>query len=89
MSRCDIWPTLILTLSDGWQLFTSYLELTSWESGWLDAYSDLISCSLWMACAIIDFCAEIYFLEAKEEDDKKEEPNDEEEICNRPEEGRR
>jgi hypothetical protein len=42
-----------------------------------------------MACAIIDFCAEIYFLEAKEEDDKKEEPNDEEEICNRPEEGRR
>jgi hypothetical protein len=39
-------------------------------------YSDLISCSLWMACALIDFGAEMYFLDAEEETVVSEEEED-------------
>ncbi len=69
------------------QIVTAYIEIFLQGSTFLDAYSDLGSCILWMACAIIDFCAEIYFLETNEEDEKKEEAYDEEDICNRPERG--
>lgn len=48
------------------------MEVTTLESGWLDTYSDLLSCSLWMACAIIDICAEVFFLESEVEDEEKE-----------------
>jgi hypothetical protein len=53
-----------------WQIVVSYIELSPWESGWLDVYSDLTSCSLWMLCAIIDICAELYFLEREDEVEK-------------------
>ena len=33
----------------------------------MDTYADLTSCSLWVACAIIDFGAELYFLEREDE----------------------
>ena len=56
-----------------WQIVTSYIELSPWESSFLDVYSDLTSCSLWMVCAIVDFCAELYFLEAEEDEEKKDE----------------
>jgi hypothetical protein len=58
---------------NGWQIVVSYLELSPWESSFLDVYSDLTSCLLWMVCAIVDVCAELYFLEAEEEEEKKEE----------------
>ena len=54
----------------------SYLELSPWESSFLDVYSDLTSCLLWMVCAIVDVCAELYFLEAEEEEEKKDEDNE-------------
>jgi hypothetical protein len=57
-------------LSFSWQIVVSYIELSPWESGWLDVYSDLTSCSLWMLCAIIDICAELYFLEREDEVEK-------------------
>lgn len=55
-------------LSFSLQIVVSYIELSPWESGWLDVYSDLASCSLWMLCAIIDICAELYFLEREDEE---------------------
>ena len=51
------------------QIITSYIELSTYESTFLDTYSDLTSCVLWVTCAFVDFGAEIYFYESEDDED--------------------
>ena len=65
------------------QIITSYIELSTYESTFLDTYADLLSCILWITCAFVDFGAEIYFYESEDEeddDDTNDDTNEEEEA---------
>ena len=65
------------------QIITSYIELSAYESTFLDTYADFTSCILWITCAFVDFGAEIYFYESEEDeddDDTNDDTNEEEEA---------
>ena len=53
---------LTLLLVNAWQVLGSYFALAGFE-GILAYYMDLVACFLWLACSLIDFSAEIYYLE--------------------------
>lgn len=61
------------------QIITSYIELSTYGSTFLDTYSDLTSCILWITCAFVDFGAEIYFYESEEDEDDDDTNKEEEE----------